>query len=355
VNLYVATSGSDANPCTQASPCLSFQRAYNLAQPGQVVEVAAGSYPAQTVNGTKSAPAVVFRPAAGASVSLAGINAYADNFEIQGMSSPWFQSFSASDGFTARNMDFQNVYVYGSSNTKVIGSDIGPSGGESYISQDNGIAAHNILFENDYWHDYRITDPTQHMTCMFVVSVDGLTVRGNKFVRCDHFGIFVQQFAGPIPPQNILLENNMVGQSTVDGSATTCCTYWGIKFSAGSGTQYWKNITVRNNSVVQEIGFETSIPTTNVSLAGNVADQGSCFSGVSYSHNLWYGGSPTCAASDRSVSLPGWVSAISDDLHLTAASPAIDAGDPANYAASDIDGSSRPMGLAPDAGADEAH
>jgi hypothetical protein len=39
--LLVSLTGADANPCTQAAPCLTFDRAYHVAKPGQPVEVAA--------------------------------------------------------------------------------------------------------------------------------------------------------------------------------------------------------------------------------------------------------------------------------------------------------------------------
>ncbi|MDX6439390.1 MAG: hypothetical protein QOF45_1973, partial [Gaiellaceae bacterium] len=48
-SVYLSTGGSDSNACTQAAPCKSFDRAYRVAAPGATVEVAAGSYPAQTI------------------------------------------------------------------------------------------------------------------------------------------------------------------------------------------------------------------------------------------------------------------------------------------------------------------
>jgi len=60
----------------------------------------------------------------------------------------------------------------------------------------------------------------------------------------------------------------------------------------------------------------------------------------------------TYGASDKNAPA-GFVSPGALDLHLLAGSGAIGAGDPANYPALDIDGQARPMGVAPDAGADE--
>ena len=49
-----------------------------------------------------------------------------------------------------------------------------------------------------------------------------------------------------------------------------------------------------------------------------------------------------------------FVNSAAHDYHLAPGSAAIDRGDPNRYPATDIDGQTRPMGLAPDAGADEA-
>jgi hypothetical protein len=41
---YISKSGNDANPCTQASPCLTIGRGKTLAQPGDTVQVGPGTY-----------------------------------------------------------------------------------------------------------------------------------------------------------------------------------------------------------------------------------------------------------------------------------------------------------------------
>jgi len=43
-NYFVSPTGSDSNPCSQASPCATPDHAFNLASPGQTVQVAAGTY-----------------------------------------------------------------------------------------------------------------------------------------------------------------------------------------------------------------------------------------------------------------------------------------------------------------------
>ncbi|HET8757041.1 MAG TPA: DUF1565 domain-containing protein, partial [Solirubrobacteraceae bacterium] len=47
--LNVSPNGSDSGSCTSAVPCKSLGRAYAVAASGDVVSVAPGTYPSQTV------------------------------------------------------------------------------------------------------------------------------------------------------------------------------------------------------------------------------------------------------------------------------------------------------------------
>ena len=80
-DFYVSPSGNDSNACTQAAPCASFTRAYNVASSGQVVQVGAGVYQWQTIPaGTK---AVTFRGVPGNKVRTLDINS--DNVTVDGL------------------------------------------------------------------------------------------------------------------------------------------------------------------------------------------------------------------------------------------------------------------------------
>jgi hypothetical protein len=92
---------------------------------------------------------------------------------------------------------------------------------------------------------------------------------------------------------------------------------------------------------------------TNVRVTGNIAPLApwSCESRVTYSYNVFQG--VACGASDLNAPA-GFRNPGALDLHLLAGAAAIDHGNPASYSSLDIDGQARPMGVAPDAGADEA-
>ena len=49
-SVFLSPSGSDSSPCTQSAPCQSFDRAYHVAPPGQIVQIAGGSYGGQLTN-----------------------------------------------------------------------------------------------------------------------------------------------------------------------------------------------------------------------------------------------------------------------------------------------------------------
>ena len=91
---------------------------------------------------------------------------------------------------------------------------------------------------------------------------------------------------------------------------------------------------------------------SGVQLVGNVSplSAGQCDSRYTWSHNVWDGAK--CGTTDKNAP-DGFVNAATGDLHLTAGSAAIDAGDPASYPAVDAEGRARPRGAAPDAGAYE--
>ena len=73
--LHVAQNGNDANPGTAASPLRTIQRAADLAQPGDVVTVHAGTY-RERVNpprgGTSDAQRIVYQAAPGEKVEIKG-------------------------------------------------------------------------------------------------------------------------------------------------------------------------------------------------------------------------------------------------------------------------------------------
>ena len=311
-----------------------------MAAAGSVVSVAAGVYPAQTVpSGSK---AVTFRGVAGAKLRELdnhGANVTFDGLEV--------------DGNFAQNAGFEN---HGAANVTYKNGRIGN------VTDEKGalVSGANFTFDNVVFHDVRVTASSVHNECVYAIVVPGMTVRNSRFYDCATMDLFFTygHWWSPLPPSygGVTLENNVFGHSTMPGGVAWhyYSLYVGDTGSDGGTLTNW---VVRNNTF--EIAANVSRTSSSGSRwVGNLGDW-NCVAGVTYRYNVGH----KCAATDKQVSPAqstrtstaplGWVNPAAHDFHLTASSPAIDAGDPSDHPATDRDGTLRPAGTAPDAGAYE--
>lgn len=349
----MAPSGSDANPCTRAQPCRTFNRAYRVAAAGAVVEVAGGSYGGEGMSpdSTKTSTAdVVFRPAVGAAVSVTGeINVNAAHLELRDMSVHQLNFPAGADDVTLRNVVTHGLWMQGPSNISMIGGELtcGFCGYHSHLQNAGSTPPRNILFDGVDFHDWHSVSG-EHVECLQILGGDGITIRNSVFRNCGTGNgglgatadLHLQTYGSPAP-RNILLENNFF--------------YPGGNMYPIQGEDF-HNFDLRYNSIAGPILiYNTAAPGTDMDFVGNVLRASSCTaqgSGVpiNWRYNVIQGGS--CGPTDRNAA-SGFVSG-SANLHLAPGAAAINAGDPASFPARDIDGQARPAGGAPDAGADEA-
>jgi chitodextrinase len=350
-SLYVSPSGSDANACAQSAPCASFDRAYHAAQPGQTVTLAGGSYGAQTLTPDASKSSViVFLPTAGANVTVSDLTVDgADHLEFDSMTitNGWAVNQGSSD-VTFRAVEAANFYITSASSISVIGGSYGPQLDNDDAQVRPACATcpvpTGILIDGVYLHD-ATNSPNSgaHTECIQVAEVDGLTIRNSKFHNCEHHFAFISPWWGGAE-KNVVLENNF-GSKVISG-------FYGFRVAAGN--ESCGAISFRYNSTDSPSVIECGTVTGTVKLVGNAGPYNSASCDVRYlfSHNVWVGAA--CNSSDKNVASIGYADANNGDLHLLSTSPAIDRGDTADYLPKDIDGQSRPMGSAPDAGADES-
>ena len=127
---FVSTSGSDAGTCAASSPCQTFDRAYHVASPGEVIEVAAGSYPKQilTADPSKAGMALTFiRSAPGASVSPSQLEFVdAENVEVRDMTTSGFYIRRGSNAITLRNIvsSGNGTFITSATNVSLIDTEI---------------------------------------------------------------------------------------------------------------------------------------------------------------------------------------------------------------------------------------
>jgi hypothetical protein len=357
---YVSPSGSDGSACTASSPCRSLNRGYQVARPGDVVQVAGGSYGGQRiVHSSKGGPRVTIQPAPGARPVLADLEIAASHLNVIGPFQTRAMETANTRGPHVTDVLVQNIDVNGQ----------GTSETPAWIAAVNGVTwrrvevhnAHdanallfidgsypsngsvkNLTIEDSSFHDVTVpSGSSTHSQCIYVAGTQGMTVRRSHFYNCAIFDIF--QSGDVDTTTDMLIENNVFEAPRLQGG--DCCAYFTVRFAWGVP----QRVVLRNNSSEHQMDFRLGAVASKV--VGNTIQSGiDCADGVRFSHNVVTKTSP-CSPTDRRVGSIGYRDPARHDFELKSGSPAIDAGDPADHPPTDIEGLGR-RGR-PDAGAYE--
>jgi hypothetical protein len=270
--LYVATTGSDASSCAAAAPCASFDRAYHAAQPGQVVQVAGGTYANQQLSqdASKTAPDdVVIEPAAGQRVTLTGRLTLSHTAHVTlrnitvGRDDPYWDLLlqPCNEDVTLDHVGGGRYFAIteGNSHITFLGGSWGgygnPGEHDSVIGTGGPVGScdgvdpappsHDILFDGVLWHDsfWGLT-PDQwggaHPDCLEIDGyVNGVTIRNSSFVRCGDSFIGIYGDLGG-PTENVTIERNLFLDGVTYG-------YWGIQMTDDGHPYHCSGIVFRNN------------------------------------------------------------------------------------------------------------
>jgi hypothetical protein len=335
----VAPTGSDANPCTAAAPCLTPQRGADVTtQPGDHLELAAGTYSGSlrlTASGTAQRPIVV-RGAAGTRPILRG------GIALRPAQPP--------AGIVA--------YVH------LIGLELTGSGG---ISIQNG---HEILIQGTYIHH----QPDQG------ISGNGyrLTIDGNVIEHCGPFGgdpadanLYHGMYVGG--SQHVVTNNiwrgNLAYGVQMDGFAFDPAHQPGPEYAGAADWLIAYNVFAEHPNAYGLVAWKSGATRTRIVNNIFYANGG----GVQFqksggdnrvTRNLFYQGSaPDIADTQGGASYtaqhnlsgvdPLFTNAAGGDYHLGPTSPARDVGIPLLRARHDAAGVDRPQGPGVDLGAYE--
>jgi hypothetical protein len=282
-SFYLSPAGSDSNPCSKAAPCKSFNRAYSVASPGQTVEVAGGNYGGESLSASSKSGSgrIVFRPAAGASVTMTGefrLNGQ-DHVELQNMSLGGIYVTGGADDVVFRSVDTTTLFIRVASNVSLLGGSVGGTcdGTSGTVGSGSSTGrAVNILIDGVHFHDItRTCAPAgSHVECLFVQESSYVTVQNSSFTNCSVMDMFFHAIGGGADPDHVVLQNNTFA-ATSDG-------YDAIIFRADSG-ETLNDYLVKGNTFGQSIYVENApgSTVTNFRVCSNGGDNVTTLSSTS--------------------------------------------------------------------------
>lgn len=341
-NIYVATSGSDSNAGTQASPFRTIGKAASVASPGAIVHVGPGTYgyTETTSSGSSGAPITYISDTKwGAKISAPGsTNAWTNtgswviiqNFEIADSRYSGIMS-------TSSNGKFIGNYIH-----HMVPPDC--SRGGAGIELQNYSGTNNDSIGNVI-KDIIVSGDCARIHGIYYQGPNGGRIMNNIVSNTSGWGIHLYHNANHVIITNNTAFQNVKGGFLIGGSLE------GNDISPGidSGTVISNNISAFNQGTgIEENGRAAGNTITNNITYGNGST--AIYTRPSIS------GIPATVPTGNISADPQFVNYLangSGDYHLKSTSPAIDKGTTLNAPSTDLDGNTRPKGAAFDIGAYE--
>jgi hypothetical protein len=260
---YVKPGGT--GDCTSTRPCGSIDAAFAKATAGDHIQLAAGTYPKQTII-HRNKPAgftqnVVVRPASGARVVVKGVDLQVPrvtlrDFEIEGgriWTAAWaYPYYTRVERMKLRN---SSIYLNNADNGAVVGSEIWGGMNKDGINIKDG--SNNVLVEGNHVHDMAHDGSSGvHVDCLQIFNATNITVRKNRLARCSQSALLVQTRTGggEAPTKNIHVYNNVL-QTCRDAP----CQNRDTALQAVGHSSYASNYRITNN-VIEGWAFAEPVP-----------------------------------------------------------------------------------------------
>lgn len=263
--LYIDPTGSDANPCTSTQPCVTLNRGYRAAQPGDTLYVRPGSYPGQTINvdPTKTSSTDVYVHGVNSAPVFTGmVQIFGSHitFRYLTFAGGWYAKPGSSDLRFYKDSS-KILFISDATQVSVEWGDVGgsSSGSDSQITYGSS----DILIRGTRFHD--VTRPPgsgAHTECLQVGGATRLTIELATFENCATHDLFIRSWGAGSPIRDIVLDGNTF-KRTLEG-------FYVAQLLDDLAPQPSGPFTVTNNTCEQHIHINVTGPLTST---GNVGCQ----------------------------------------------------------------------------------
>jgi hypothetical protein len=320
----VSTVGNDST-CARGGvgrACRTFGRAYQLAQCGDVVEIAGGSYAEQTLveRGSCSAP-ITLQAKAGQTPFTQRVwlgscrGCYSsdapDDLVLRGIKTAGVIMWGDVEDVTLDRIDGGSFLIRGGKRITVSGSDWGPCPSPSHGSSANQCLGYSgpqqtriapqsaasdtadILIQGNVFHDHPAVSP-DHWECIYTTGGTNVTIRGNHFYNCENTAsVWLDDSTKSHLAGTWLFEMNRFGQRRSPSAIGLAQ----LPFERG-------RLLVRMNTfapgqgVRYHDGVSRGADSASVHVVANILGRRECIKGAVYGANL-LPSARGCDASDR--------------------------------------------------------
>jgi hypothetical protein len=276
---YLKAGGSDTGSCASAArACGTIGYAYDRSAPGDVIQVAAGSYGAQTVQGTKVSPGVIFDMDPHA--YFTDVNVEATWVEFRNGRIDAFGWWTEARDPIPSNVTFRNITAReasfsGGRHIAVHGGSIGSHTAGAGLPAavflyGNGAELSDVVVDGVDFHDISHAISSDHFEAVRIdTGAHDITIRNSRFrgITANSSVVFITNVEdNAADPRNLTFENDFFAapRSGPGGGA-----YYVFNMNANVGT--CEGYAFRYNSFASVPASLACTTMSNVSWVGNVA------------------------------------------------------------------------------------
>lgn len=270
--LFVSTSGNDANAGTATAPFRTMAKAASIAKPGDVVNLRGGVYTGTTNIASRgtSASRIVFRSYPGEKAILDGTGLGATT-SVVNLSGAQYVDFT---GFEVRNSPYIGVNVRNAVSIRVTSNEIHHCVRMAvYVSADTMNGTSDVSIQDNVAFNNVLENQSHNMTgggwagTLVVVKTNGATVTGNRVYQNDGEAMIIALSNNAVVAGNVAYDNFSQGVYLDNARFVTVDS--NLIYSTGNSRYYRDGFPGQGIAVANE-AYATSNASSDNTIINNI-------------------------------------------------------------------------------------